>query len=51
MKLTLIYVKVVKYFPFWHNFILNVPSKFQRSKIVARKSASKNKHDSEQYGK
>ena len=26
MKLTLIYVKVVKYFPFCHNFILDVPA-------------------------
>ena len=42
MKLTLIYVKVVKYFPFWYNFILNVPAS-SAQKLLPRKSASKNK--------
>ena len=40
MKLTVIYVKVVKYFSLWHNFILNVPTssaqKLLPGKVPAR---------------
>ena len=46
MKLTLIYVKVVKYFPLWHNFILNVPAssaqKLLQGKVPARINISRN---------
>ena len=49
MKLTLIYVKVVKYFSFWHNFILNVPASSaqkwlpgNRGKVPARINISRN---------
>ena len=46
MKLTLIYVKVFKYFPFWHNFILNVPASNAHNllpiKVPARVNISRN---------
>ena len=46
MKLTLIYIKVVKYFPFWHNFILNGPASSARKllpgKVPARINISRN---------
>ena len=43
---TVIYVKVVKYFPFGHNFILNVPAssaqKLLPGKVPARITISRN---------
>ena len=46
MKLTLIYVKVVKYFSLWHNFILDVPAssaqKLLPGKVPARINISRN---------
>ena len=46
MKLTLIYVKVVKHFSLWHNFILDVPAssaqKLLPGKVPARINISRN---------
>ena len=46
MKLILIYVKVVKYFSLWHNYILDVPAssaqKLMPGKVPARINISGN---------